>query len=309
MKTLFYYLIPLLFICISCNNDDDSTFIPETATAPQASGIGYIQTDMEVNNLYDALKTEINANNNLEVIAEINHTQNANSTGMTLNNTRTIYYSNSSITAMLMENNMKLGLDLPLRISVYESTNERTAIFNSSAYLENRYALNDDPSNLQLLEDTQSSVVSIAGETSVRYNSVIADPVDGITLILSENDFDTTYDNIVQNINALTGVTIFAEIDLKANALETGIELPPAKLIIFGNPNLGTPLMQDKPSISVDLPQKMLVYQNSLGAVNVAYNNPYYLSERHNLSTSSNGNLATIADALATIADAGVRVN
>ena len=308
MKTLFYYLIPLLFICVSCSNNDDNTFIPETATAPQASGIGYIQTGMEVNNLYDALKTEINANNNLEVIAEINHAQNANSAGMTLDNTRTIYYSNSIITAMLMENNMKLGLDLPLRISVYENTNKRTAIFNSSAYLENRYALND-PSNLQLLEDTQSSVVSIAGETSVQYNRVIADPVDGITLVLSENDFDTTYDNIVQNINALTGVTIFAEIDLKANALETGIELPPAKLIIFGNPNLGTPLMQDKPSISVDLPQKMLVYQNSLGAVNVAYNNPYYLSERHDLSTSSNDNLATIADALATIADAGVRVD
>ncbi|WP_191859564.1 DUF302 domain-containing protein [Hanstruepera ponticola] len=308
MKTLLYYLIPFLFICVSCSSDDDTVFIPESDTAPQASGIGYIQTDMGTNSLYDALKTEINANTNLDVIAEIDHSLNASTAGMTLNNTRTIYFSNPSITAMLMENNMKLGLDLPLRISVYENGNKSTAIFNSSAYLDNRYALND-PSNLQLLEDTQSSVVSIAGETNVRYNNAIADPVDGITLVLSENDFDTTYDNIVQNINELTGVTIFAEIDLKANAFETGIELPPAKLIIFGNPNLGTPLMQDKPSISVDLPQKMLVYQNSLGAVNVAYNNPYYLSDRHNLGTLNNNNLATIADALSNIADAGVRVD
>jgi uncharacterized protein (DUF302 family) len=77
-------------------------------------------------------------------------------------------------------------------------------------------------------------------------------------------------------------LNLFARIDHAQNALSVDKQLPPTQVLIFGNPNAGTPLMQCGRSVAIDLPQKMLIWQED-DQTWLAYNSPRYLMERHNL--------------------------
>ena len=95
---------------------------------------------------------------------------------------------------------------------------------------------------------------------------------------------------------------LIAEVDHSANADDIGETLRPTRLVIFGNPVLGTPLMQAQRTIGIDLPQKMLVYENANGAVIIAYNEPTFLAARHGI-TGAEGTLSLISGALAGLAN------
>jgi len=79
------------------------------------------------------------------------------------------------------------------------------------------------------------------------------------------------------------GITLFALIDHSGEAEKAGIKMRPTKLLIFGSPRAGTPLMLAAPSSAIDLPLKILIWEDAQGKVWVSYNSPAYLQERHNL--------------------------
>ncbi len=79
------------------------------------------------------------------------------------------------------------------------------------------------------------------------------------------------------------GMTLFARIDHARGAGRVGLELRPTTLLIFGNPKMGTLLMECKQSVGIDLPQKMLAWRDAHGRVWLTYNDPRYLAERHHL--------------------------
>jgi uncharacterized protein (DUF302 family) len=79
------------------------------------------------------------------------------------------------------------------------------------------------------------------------------------------------------------GVTLFALVDHSGEAEKVGMKMRATKLLIFGNPKAGTPLMLAAPSIAIDLPLKILIWEDSDGKVWVSYNSPAYLQERHGL--------------------------
>ena len=96
-------------------------------------------------------------------------------------------------------------------------------------------------------------------------------------------------------------LNLFARIDHAANAASANKDLPPTQVLIFGNPNAGTPLMQCNRTVAIDLPQKMLLWQDEDGQTWLAYNNPRYLLERHNL-TGCEQNIEMIGRALHSLA-------
>ena len=98
------------------------------------------------------------------------------------------------------------------------------------------------------------------------------------------------------------GIKVFAVIDHRAGAIEVGMRMPPTKLVIFGNPKAGTPLMLASPSVAIDLPLKLLVWEDEAGDVQISYNDPAYLEQRHALPPELVANIA-VAGALA--AEAG----
>jgi len=102
------------------------------------------------------------------------------------------------------------------------------------------------------------------------------------------------------------GIRVFARIDHAAGATEAGLSLRPTELLIFGNANAGTPLMQSIQSIGIDLPLKALVWQDSHGATWLSYNDPAWLAARHGVPADMAvpGNMSALLAALAKAATA-----
>lgn len=123
---------------------------------------------------------------------------------------------------------------------------------------------------------------------------------DGLVTVTSDDDFDATVDRISSAIEDNENLTLVATVDHAANAASAGLELPPTTLLVFGNPQLGTPLMQSARSVAIDLPQKLLVTAVE-GSVTVTYNDPAWLAQRHGIYDRA-GTLETIGSALAGLA-------
>lgn len=94
------------------------------------------------------------------------------------------------------------------------------------------------------------------------------------------------------------GIKVFARIDHAGEAKAAGLELRPTQLLIFGNPKAGTPLMQAAPTIAIDLPLKVLVWQDDQGRVQVAWNGADYLTGRHGLPAEAGKPLAAVGGLL-----------
>lgn len=126
--------------------------------------------------------------------------------------------------------------------------------------------------------------------------------VDGLVTVQSAYSVEETVSRLETALEE-NGLITVAVVDHSANAANAGLELPPTRLVIFGNPNVGTPLMQSARTVAIDLPQKMLVYEDEAGDVFAAYNDPAYLSERHGLS-GVDEQLGIVTNALSNLADA-----
>jgi uncharacterized protein (DUF302 family) len=115
----------------------------------------------------------------------------------------------------------------------------------------------------------------------------------GIVKIPSKHSVDETVARL-KNILRSKGITLFALIDHSGEAAKVGLKMPPTKLLIFGSPKGGTPLMLAAPSIALDLPLKILVSEDRQGKVWLSYNGPAYLKERYGLPSNLLPNIAVI---------------
>ncbi|WP_422365193.1 DUF302 domain-containing protein [Pelagibius sp.] len=142
---------------------------------------------------------------------------------------------------------------------------------------------------LTLASPTQAAETMAKGVIVKKSNHSAAETIDRLEAILKEK-----------------GLTVFAKVDHSAGAQKAGLELRPTVLLIFGNPKLGTPLMQSGQSIAIDLPQKALAYEDAAGDVWLAYNDPAYLSERHAIADRAEV-FKKITGALGNFTDAAVK--
>ncbi len=105
---------------------------------------------------------------------------------------------------------------------------------------------------------------------------------NGIVVIPSQHGVDETVHRL-ETILQERGIKIFALIDHSAEAKAAGLEMRPTKVLIFGNPRAGTPLMLAAPSVAIDLPLKALVSEDAQGKVTISWNSAAYLQTRHHL--------------------------
>ena len=109
--------------------------------------------------------------------------------------------------------------------------------------------------------------------------------VQGLTTIASSHDPKETMDRLEIEICA-KGMTVFARIDHAAGAAEVGLTLAPTELIVFGNARGGTPLMQSVQTVGIDLPLKVLVWEDSAGKTWLSYNEPSWIARRHSVANA-----------------------
>ena len=120
-----------------------------------------------------------------------------------------------------------------------------------------------------------------------------SNPNNGIVCKKSKHSVDETVEKLKATLEA-KGVTLFALVDHSGEAQKVGLTMPPTKLLIFGSPKGGTPLMLASPSVAIDLPLKILVAQDKDGAVNVCYNAPGNLQQRHGFPQDLLSNIAVV---------------
>ena len=104
----------------------------------------------------------------------------------------------------------------------------------------------------------------------------------GLIDIRSSHSVDETVEKL-KGILQAKGIALFALVDHSGEAIKAGMKMRPTKLLIFGNPKAGTPVMLAAPSSAIDLPLKILIWEDAQGKVWVTYNSLAYLQERHNL--------------------------
>ena len=141
------------------------------------------------------------------------------------------------------------------------------------------------------LKESMDTVVDIE-------ENVMAGQTRGIVDKPSSHSVEQTVEKLKGTLQA-KGVTLFVLVDHSGEAEKVGMKMRPTKLLIFGSPKAGTPLMLAAPSVAIDLPLKILVWEDAQGKVWISYNSPEYLKERHGLPQELLQNIAVV-EALAT---------
>jgi uncharacterized protein (DUF302 family) len=145
-----------------------------------------------------------------------------------------------------------------------------------------------------ILRMSHLTAKATAEEERVANNGIVNKP--------SRHSVDDTLGKL-QNTLEAKGIAVFALIDHSGEAAKVGMKMRPTKLLIFGNPKGGTPLMLAAPSIAIDLPIKILIWEDDQEKVWVSYNTPEYLAERHGLPSHLAQNIGFIESLASNIAD------
>jgi uncharacterized protein (DUF302 family) len=124
---------------------------------------------------------------------------------------------------------------------------------------------------------------------------------DGLITCASSYGAKETADRLAASVTA-HGLTVLARIDHAAAAATVGLELRPTEVLIFGNPQAGTLLMQAAQTIGIDLPLKALVWQDAAGKIWLSYNDPKYLAKRHGADAGTDKVLEAMRAGLAALA-------
>lgn len=270
-----------LFILNSCNNDDPGDVVLSSEEI-NISGTKYSESKNNFENTYSIFIDSLNANEAITIIAEVDHAANARTVGRVLSPTKIVFFGNPALGTPLMQKNQLAGLDLPQKVLFFQnSLNSVYALYNSVPYLETRHDLQGVTTLSQISTALENLTKAATSSEIKRAANLTIGFEEGIVSVVSTKDFESTYNALQSAIALNENLSIVAQLDHQANAANVGLELRPTKLIIFGNPNLGSPLMQNKQTIGLDLPQKILVWEAEDGTVNISYNDPAYLASRH----------------------------
>lgn len=292
------FIALLIFPLISCGIGSEF-FKGNIETS--VKGSNNATAEMSVEEAYENFRSQLEANEGIIVIAELNHSSNAKSAGMELPASRIIFFGNPEMSTQLIKRNQLAGLDLPLRVLFYEKDKQVVALFNSASYLERRYGFTG-AGILDKISANLDGLVGKAMNTEVVWGKGPDIRISqGIKTVNSTRDFNDTWNALIDILEKNDDIKIVAELDYKANAADVDMELRPTRLIMFGNPTLGTPLMQSAMSTGLELPQKILLWQDEDGEVNISYNAPEFLRFRHGF-TGRSTELETISTALDNLA-------
>lgn len=254
-----------------------------TRRAPRVAGMVYVESNQSFEASWDALVGALDANPNIGIVATIDHAAAAASVGLELDPNRVVVFGNPALGSPLMAINQRAGLDLPQRIQVVERRGRVFVGFNDTTFLAARHRLGDAPT-LDTIAGALRALTGVAidgevdamarGARSFRWRP-------GLITQRSDADVDTTWARLLAAIEASPASVVFT-VDHEANAERVGIDLRPTRLVVFGSPTIGTPLMQESPTAGFDLPLKMLVWEDERGRTRVTTNG-LRLARRHGL--------------------------
>lgn len=260
----------------------------DDATSSSGRGMVIVASNYDFQTTLDNLVAALNGNPAIRIVAQIDHRANAASIGTELQPNTLVVFGNPNLGTPLMERNPFAGLDLPQKMLVFETDGDVYVGYNPTDYLVARYGrrllqvdtLATIANALRNLAQTATGATNI--DDSLSIGAIRTKLGRGWRRVRSKHSFEGTYRRLTDAIAASPANVAFT-VDHAQNAPNN--ELQPLRLVVFGNPAVGTPLMQESPSTGIDLPLKILLRQDEDGAVWVAYNTVRFLSRRHGLNS------------------------
>ncbi|GEA52703.1 hypothetical protein VIN01S_35070 [Vibrio inusitatus NBRC 102082] len=229
------------------------------------------------------LRADVLSNNapkqHLEHVLTIDHSRLAKKEGEYLDASRVDFYANNALNTELMQENILVGLDLPLRVLSYAEDHQIKTMYTDAEFLAKRHGLSNERVLEQYDDEVEELVDHIPSAQTVPSTEVSKG--FGIETIVSQYDFEDTLEQIEHDVLAEGDTVWFMNWDYKQEAAELGETLPKATLLVFGGPAPGAKAMTDFSSIGLDaFGQKVLVFEQD-GEVIVAYNDIVDFAELH----------------------------
>ncbi|AXT20932.1 DUF302 domain-containing protein [Flavobacteriaceae bacterium AU392] len=285
---LFFSL--LIFACKPSNKTTNTNINNMSITLTKETPVEVLATE-----LISKIETK-----GFKVVADVNHSEAAAKVGMQLRPTRTLIFGNPLGGTKLMQQDQFIGLDLPLKILIWENEdgNSNLSYFDGST-LTCRYGITEpemviNKINIALASFTENTDVTGKTTSNIK-NELISKK--------SSYNIDTTFTRL-KDIVSSKGLIIMAEVPHDKAAASVDLKLQPTRTLIFGNPKIGTLLMQSNQKIGLDLPLKILVHETDNGEVFVSYYNATFLANRYQITDKDevvnkvNGALNGITDAV-----------
>ncbi|MBA2693150.1 MAG: DUF302 domain-containing protein [Rubrobacter sp.] len=287
----------------------EETGMEEGAVAPE--GMIAVESDFDVDETISRVEENATAGGNM-VVEAVDHAQAAEEAGLDLAPTTLAIFGNPGAGTGLIQTSRSMGVDLPQKMLAWEDESGQIWLaYNDIEYLAERHGITGMDEQIAMISENLRSLAEASAsdegmEDTAMEETTMMDETMGMedTAMMEDTMEDTamdaaaspegivtveggaTFEESVANIEGAIeeeGLNLVASVDHSLNAASIEEELPPTTLLIFGNPEAGTPFMQSSQTVGIDLPQKMLVWVDENGLVNVSYNDPEYLAERHGL--------------------------
>lgn len=200
-----------------------------------------------------------------EIVLIVDHAAGAASEGLDLRPTQVVFARPPwFLERALLKRSSTIGIDLPVKVLVFEDADGSLQIrFNPIGYLSDRHDINVRDPLLRVLD---------------RATNRLPELDDGLITVPSTRSLEDTAQALQDAITAMGAFRIPLVLDYGDTTTR-----PKPILVVFGNPNAGTPLMQNTQEIGIDLPQKMLIWEDREGDVQITYNDPFFIAKRHNV--------------------------
>ena len=242
---------------------------------------------VEPDRLYGVIESNVRKHPGFEVVVDIDHARLAGKAGSPMPPAHVLIWSDPALDAEILGINPLAALDLPLRVLAFENpaTGRGAVISNRFDFLANRHGLPDDAALRGRYEAAIAAALRGIGDKSIASFASDTMPQAGLITLDSPYDFKATEKRVMEVIAAQSDTVHFATVDFAERAKAQGVHLLPLRLVLYGGPGPGGQAMSDAPTLGLDaFCQKLLIREDSNGAVHVTFNDLLALAERQQVS-------------------------
>jgi len=240
------------------------------------------KTEVSAEDMLVKFNEVMNANPGMLITNTFNHQENANQAGLSMGfSTFHHLYTNQLVNPLIAENPLT-ALDLPLRIHFFDEDNENMTQFIDGNFLIQRYGLSEGIQTAESNSRVLNSILkNLTDDEAFLKAELNIKKFEGIKILQSTSSFDVTAKTILNNIKNNNEISLLGAHDFQSFADDAGFETGKCILLLFGNPSVGTQLMKEQPSLGIDLPLKLLIYEDENEVTNVAYNDMNFIFQLH----------------------------
>ncbi|MGM0635041.1 MAG: DUF302 domain-containing protein [Bacteroidota bacterium] len=301
-KNMRYLIITLFFLFVACKKDASSTIdstkkneskeeqqttSSENKKEPESiskkNGFVNFEGIGTATDAFEKVMAILRANPGLHISTVFDHQSQAKESNQEMPFTKVMLLHNQNLTFPILRENPYAGIDLPSRILYAENQRENDqVVLTSGDFLIDRYGLqrsiqtanSNERVYATIFKNLYPEVVKNEFESNLNRH-------EGLVLSKSNNDFETTAKKIVLALKKHDKIDLFYAHDHQKRAEKDGQELFPSIVFYFGNPDVGTDLMKETPSLAIDLPLKIYVFENDNNEVEIVYNDMEFIFDLH----------------------------